>query len=85
MPARNPGGDPPALPDQLETAEGRLLADFGTKSDLAAAFGVSLRTIERWTRLRIQQAPVRLGRVSLYHLPTIQAHLLRVASGRKSR
>ena len=52
-----------------------LLRDYVTKHTLAVEFGVSTRTIERWVRLRLLPAPVRLGRTSLYHLPTIWGHL----------
>lgn len=59
-----------------------LLADFASKSDLAQRFEVSERTIERWVRMRVLPQPVRLGRTSLFHLPSVQDHLLRRASHR---
>jgi predicted DNA-binding transcriptional regulator AlpA len=58
-----------------ETSDTQLLADYLRKDDLAREFGVSARTIERWVRLRILPQPVRLGRTSLYHLPTVRQHL----------
>ena len=52
-----------------------LLSEFARKGELAQQFGVSERTIERWVRLQILPPPVRLGRTSLHHVPTIQKHL----------
>lgn len=52
-----------------------LLAEFVRKEDLARDFGVSERTIERWVRLQLLPAPLRLGRTSLYHLPTVKKYL----------
>ena len=53
----------------------RLLAEYANKKEVADEFDVSERTIERWVRLRLLPAPVRLGRTSLFHLPTIRRHL----------
>lgn len=61
-----------AVPERQGSA---LLSEYVRKNELAQQFGVSERTIERWVRLRLLPAPVRLGRTSLYHLPTIQEHL----------
>ena len=58
-----------------------LLHDYVTKHSLAVEFGVSTRTIERWVRLRLLPAPVRLGRTTLYHLSTIRNHLESQARG----
>jgi predicted DNA-binding transcriptional regulator AlpA len=66
--------------DQDSVSNQALLAEFATKQQLAAEFGVSARTIERWVRMRLIPAPVRLGRKSLFHQPTIRAHLARQAS-----
>jgi predicted DNA-binding transcriptional regulator AlpA len=65
-----------------------LLSEYARKDELAQQFGVSERTIERWVRLRVLPAPVRLGRTSLYHLPTIQEHLagqIQPERGRRKR
>lgn len=69
-----------------------LLGDYASKQNLATAFDVSERTIERWVRLRLIPAPVRLGRTSLFHLPTVRQHLedlatpvSRHARGRRGR
>ncbi len=59
----------------LAGKETGLLAEFGRKEDLAREFRVSDRTIERWVRLRLLPAPIRLGRTSLYHLPTVKKYL----------
>lgn len=59
----------------LAGKETGLLAEFVRKEDLAREFGVSERTIERWVRLRLLPAPIRLGRTSLYHLPTVKKYL----------
>jgi hypothetical protein len=56
-------------------ARGSLLDEYATKDLIARTFGVSQRTIERWVRLRILPSPVKLGRTSLYHLPTVRQHL----------
>ena len=52
-----------------------LLTDYLQKDQLAQQFGVSQRTIERWVRLRLLPAPLRLGRNSFHHLPSIKKHL----------
>ncbi len=52
-----------------------LLDEFVRKKDLAREFDKSERTIERWVRLRLLPAPLRLGRTSLYHLPTVKKYL----------
>lgn len=69
------------VPNQAEPGQEQLLADFATKADLAAAFKVSSRTIERWVRMRVLPQPVRLGRTLLFHMPTVRDHLLRGAAG----
>jgi len=61
--------------EETSPAPSDLLAEYVRKDELAQQFGVSERTIERWVRLRLLPAPVRLGRTSLFHLPTIQQHL----------
>ena len=53
----------------------QLLGEYAPKKALAKAFGVCERTIERWVRLRLLPAPLRLGRTSLHHLPTVKQHL----------
>lgn len=57
-----------------------LLCEFASKAELAGLFGVSVRTIERWVRLRLIGKPVRLGRRSLFHIPTIRQALTDEAS-----
>ena len=52
-----------------------LLQGYASKDQLADEFRVSPRTIERWVRLRLLPAPIRLGRKSLYHLPSIKRHM----------
>jgi hypothetical protein len=52
-----------------------LLTDYVSKADLAQQFGVSVRTVERWVRLRLLPPPVRLGRISLFHVPTLREFL----------
>jgi len=52
-----------------------LLTDYAETQLLAQQFGVSQRTIERWVRLRLLPAPLRLGRKSFHHLPSIKKHL----------
>lgn len=47
---------------------GTIIEDeFLTKPQLAALFGVSERTVERWVRLRSLPAPTRVGRQRLWH------------------
>jgi len=52
-----------------------LLTDYAETQLLAQQFGVSQRTIERWVRLRLLPAPLRLGRKIFHHLPSIKRHL----------
>ena len=62
-----------------------LLTDFATKKDLAREFNVSPRTIERWVRLRLLPRPIRLGRTTLFHLPTVRDSLAKNAAGSRGR
>lgn len=62
------------------TESGDLLHEFASKNELADLFRVSPRTIERWVRLRTIPHPVRLGRRSLFHLPTIREALTNAAT-----
>ncbi len=77
--AVSPGGN------SLIHGETPLLNEFVSKKELATSFGVSSRTIERWVRMRLLPAPVRLGRTSLYHLPTVKQHLEDRARGNVPR
>jgi hypothetical protein len=52
-----------------------LLADYIPTEQVAAEFDVSSRTVERWVRLKLLPAPLRLGRTSLHHVPSIRKHL----------
>ena len=61
----------------------RLLDEYVGKRELAREFGVSKRTIERWVRLRLLPAPVRLGRTALYHIPTLKRHLADQVNGER--
>ncbi len=65
--------------------ESGLLADYVRKEDLAGEFGVSARTIERWVRLRLLPAPIRLGRTRLHHLPTVKKYLADQMEQRRQR
>ncbi len=69
----------PAQPTQHKPSN--LLLDYVTKKEIAGAFRVSERTIERWVRLRLIPAPVKLGRTNLYHIPTVQRFLAEQAGG----
>ena len=62
-----------------------LLAEFVRKEDLAREFGVSERTIERWVRQRLLPAPLRLGRTSFHHIPTVKNHLAKQMEQRSRR
>ncbi len=53
----------------------KFLEEFASKKDVADAFNVTSRTIERWVRLRIFPSPIKVGRQSLFHVPTIKKHL----------
>ena len=72
---------------QTEDRHPALLGEYVRKDELAHEFGVSPRTIERWVRLRLLPKPVKLGRSSFHHVPTIREHLLKQASApaRKGR
>jgi excisionase family DNA binding protein len=64
------------ISEEPTTAKASMpLADFVTKRELAEILQVSPRTVERWIRLRELPAPVRLGRTSFFHLPSIEALL----------
>ena len=52
-----------------------LLDDYVSKVDLAGEFGVSTRTVERWVRLRVIPSPVKIGRLSLFHVPSLAKYL----------
>ncbi len=62
-----------------------LLADYVSKADLANEFDVSIRTIERWIRLRLLPQPIRLGRTRRFHVPTLRKHLEAKSSERADR
>lgn len=62
-----------------------ILAEYVRKFELAREFQVSERTIERWVRLRILPAPLKLGRTSLFHLPSVRKHLERQLEPRRPR
>ena len=64
----------PSITERLQpgAAPSDLLSDYTRKEDLARDFDVSPRTIERWVRLRLLSAPVKLGRTSLFHIPTVR-------------
>ena len=62
-----------------------LLRDYAGKDEIAREFGVSERTIERWVRLRLLPRPVKLGRTTLFHLPTVKKHLARQIEPKRSR
>lgn len=62
-----------------------LLSHYVSKKTVAEAFNVSERTIERWVRLRILPAPLRLGRSRLFHLPTIERHLTKLTEAAGGR
>ncbi len=62
-----------------------LLAEYARTDELAREFDKSPRTIERWVRLRLIPPPIRLGSVSLHHIPTLKQHLTDRAVGRLSR
>ena len=61
-----------------------FLNDFASKQEVAAEFNVTPRTIERWVRLRTFPSPIKVGRKSLFHIPTIQMHLNAVADAAPS-
>ena len=61
------------------------LIGFVRTEDLAVQFGVSERTIQRWIRLRLLPQPVRLGRTTLHHLPTIREFMAEQSQARPTR
>jgi len=60
---------------RVESTVSDLLVEYMSKEQIAKVFEVSERTVERWVRLRLFPAPLRLGRKRLYHLPTIRRYL----------
>lgn len=72
-------------PCHRNSSDLEILAEYVRKSELAQEFQVSERTIERWVRLRILPAPLKLGRTSLFHLPTVRKHLERQLEPRRPR
>lgn len=69
--------------EEGDVQQGGLLSEYVRKKELATEFDVSERTIERWVRLRLLPAPVRLGRTTLYHVPTVIQHLADQAKGKR--
>ena len=67
------------------SASSDLLAEYLRKDELAEEFGVSTRTIERWVRLRLIPAPVRLGRTSLYNREAVKEHLAKQLGPKRQR
>lgn len=56
-----------------------LLDGFVTKPELAAALGVSERTIDRWVNLRQFPKPAKIGRLILWRQEIVRGHLGRLA------
>lgn len=56
-------------------ASSALLEDYVSKDQIAREFGVSERTIDRWVQTRLLPPPVKLGRLRLFHVPTIKRRL----------
>ena len=48
-------------------AAAKLLDEYFTRAELAAEFGKSERTLERWERLRIGPPVTRLGITPIYN------------------
>ena len=65
--------------DPAGAAPTRLLEDYASRREIASEFEVSERTIDRWVRRGIVPPPIKLGRMALFHLPTVREHLLRKA------
>jgi hypothetical protein len=79
MPDNRPESASGAAATELSSEESRtnpgLLADYARTDQLAKIFNVSPRTIERWTRLKLLPAPLKLGRKRLHHIPSIRKRL----------
>jgi hypothetical protein len=79
MPDNGPKPASSAAATEPSSAESRtdpgLLADYARTDQLAIIFNVSSRTIERWTRLKLLPAPLKLGRKRLHHIPSIRKRL----------
>lgn len=56
-----------------------ILEDYATVEALAEEVNRSPRTLERWVRQRIIPAPVKIGAVRMFHVPTLRKHLVRLA------
>ena len=56
-----------------------ILSDYLSKEELAEQFGKSPRTIERWVRLRLIPAPVRMGKSTFFHVPSVKEAMARSA------
>ena len=77
-------GEIPSQKTASNAENSKLLGDYMRKDELAQEFEVSERTIERWVRLRLLPAPVKLGRSTLFHVPSLQTHLAKLGDGKAS-
>ena len=76
-------GEPPK--GDIQGDRSGLLSGYVSRQDLALEFDVSERTIDRWVDDGLLPAPIKLGRKRLFHLQTLEKHLLERSSRRSSR
>ena len=74
-----PRPERPLNPDDIGSASGKLLEDYVRPAELAHEFDCSERTIDRWVRRGLLPPPIKLGRMALFHVPTVREHFLRKA------
>ena len=74
----------PSQKTSLNAENSKLLGDYMREDELAREFEVCPRTIQRWVRLRLLPAPVKLGRSTLFHVPSLRIHLAKLGDGKAS-
>ncbi len=52
-----------------------ILADYLTQAELAKQVDRSIRTLERWHRLRVGPVPTVIGKQKLYHIDDVRVWL----------
>jgi hypothetical protein len=63
-----------------------LLGEYVPTEELAKIFNVTPRTVNRWTRLKLLPAPLKLGRKPFHHIPSVRKRFAeRMAANNQGR